>query len=41
MYLQEYNPPCDLFDKRLPLDTLQALYQLFKSNSVGGDLLDS
>lgn len=26
MYLQDYNPPCDLFDKRLPLDTLHKLY---------------
>ena len=41
MYLQEYCPPSELFDKRLPLDTLHAIYELFKSNSLGGELLDA
>ena len=39
-YLQEYHPESGLFDKRLQLGTLLIIYDLFKSNSVGADLLD-
>ena len=41
LYLQEYKPQFSLMDKRLHLDNLNTLYDIFRSNSCGGDLLDA
>jgi hypothetical protein len=41
LYLKEYNPSFSLVDKRLTLENLHNLYDMFDSNSSGGELLDS
>lgn len=41
LYLQEYKPSFSLVDKRLTLESLHNLYDMFDSNSSGGELLDS
>ena len=41
LYLQQYKPSFSLIDKRLTLESLHNLYDMFDSNSSGGELLDS